>query len=108
MTVEQLVDGLGIRFDPARYPREAVRINVEFTDLLVRRAVTQGQVVAEAENLRTPNPPDFGSRARPGFCSHCHFRLNEPWISLDMPGDFHRDVVARREARTRAGGGGGR
>lgn len=82
--------------------------NVEFTDLLVRRAVTQGQVAAEAENLRIPSPPDFGSRARPGFCSHCHFRLNEPWISLDMPGDFHRDVVARREARTRAGGGGGR
>ena len=39
MTVEQLVDGLGIRFDPARYPRNGVRINVEFTDLGERHVI---------------------------------------------------------------------
>lgn len=62
-------------------------------DELLREAV--GLVLRTAEGA--PAPPDLGSPLRAGLCSYCHVDLDAAWSLDEMPDDFHRDALGRRQ-----------
>lgn len=51
---------------------------------------------AYREAGRTPPPaPTLGRDPRPGLCSYCHYRVDEPGMSEEMDDTFHREVMGR-------------
>ena len=46
-------------------------------------------------NLQAPTAPAMGRAPRPGLCTYCHYRLQEPVMSEQMNDAFHRAVVGK-------------
>jgi hypothetical protein len=69
--------------------------NVELADRLFREALESTAAAYRAAGRAAPGAPDLGPQARPGFCSFCHYRVNEPIVSRAMPSDFHEQVLRR-------------
>jgi hypothetical protein len=70
--------------------------NVSLLDSGLREAMAMAASAATAAGVNPPSQPDFGRRARPGLCAHCHFEIGSTWVTRDMPEDFHREVMDRR------------
>lgn len=76
--------------------RGGVQHNVELADRLFREALQNARDAYGAGGRTAAPPPDLGPLARPGFCSYCHFRVNEPNLSRAMPSDFHEQATQTR------------
>lgn len=72
-----------------------VQHNIELADRLFREALQDASSAWRVAGRTAPPLPDLGPRARPGFCTYCHFRVNEPLLLRDMPSDFHEEAMGR-------------
>ena len=43
--------------------------------------------------VAAPAAPALGAAPHVGFCSYCHYSLNERWQFERMPSEFHRSVL---------------
>lgn len=75
--------------------RSGVHHNIELADRLYRDALDNAAAAYRVAGRTAPPRPDLGPLARSGFCSYCHFRLNEPLLARDPPADFHEEVFRR-------------
>lgn len=69
--------------------------NVELADRLFREALQSATAAYRVAGRTAPATPDLGPQARPGFCSFCHYRVNETVVTREMPADFHEQVMRR-------------
>ena len=72
--------------------RSGVHHNIELADRLYREVLSNAAAAYRTAGSAAPARPDLGPPARSGFCSYCHFRVNEPLLSREMPSDFHEQV----------------
>jgi hypothetical protein len=70
--------------------------NLTLTHQIFEAALDSVAVAYRAVGGTAPSAPQLGRRPRPGICSYCHYRLNEPGLTERMDDAFHRDVVGAR------------
>lgn len=73
--------------------------NLRVSDEAYRAVVSRSEAAYELAGRSAPSTPDMGRRPRPGFCSYCHYPVDQPRRLGRMPLDFHREVFGEGAER---------
>lgn len=69
--------------------------NIPLAQRMFESTLSQAAGAYRLAGLRAPTEPAMGRAPRPGLCTYCHYRLQEPVMSEQMNDAFHRAVVGR-------------
>ncbi len=67
--------------------------NLDLADAIFRQGVASVRTAYRLTGRAAPAAPALGSVPHVGFCSYCHYSLNERWQFERMPSEFHRSVL---------------
>ncbi len=69
--------------------------NIPLAQRMFRNALNQATEAYRLAGRVAPVVPSMGRAPRPGLCTYCHYRLQEPVMSDRMDDAFHRAVVGK-------------
>ena len=67
--------------------------NIDLSDAIFRQGVASVRAAYRLGGRPAPPSPALGPVPHVGFCSYCHYSLNERWQFERMPSEFHRSVL---------------
>lgn len=71
--------------------------NLELSDRVFRESLRRTQEAYVLAARSPPAPPALGGPPRMGFCTFCHYTIDESWSLQRMPAGVHEDMVRRQE-----------
>jgi hypothetical protein len=69
--------------------------NIPLAQRMFENALNQAADAYKLAGRAAPSKPAMGRAPRPGLCTYCHYRLQEPVMSDQMNDAFHRAVVGK-------------
>jgi len=69
--------------------------NIPLAQRMFESALAQAAEAYRLAGEKPPLVPSMGRAPRPGLCTYCHYRLQEPVMSEKMNDAFHRAVVGK-------------
>ena len=69
--------------------------NVRLAHQIFEEVVDASTAVLEASGVVASSEPALGEPPRSGFCTYCHYQIDQERTTEGMPEDFHREVMAR-------------
>lgn len=75
--------------------RGAGEHNLPLTHRLLQSSLERVGAAYRAAGRTPPAAPGMGRDPRPGLCTYCHYRVNEPGMTEQMDDAFHRAVMGR-------------